>query len=273
MMVERQLAVEKTSRQKLGREAFLKRVWCWKEQYGGAILDQMKRLGASVDWSHEYFTMDAGLSRAVREAFVRLHEQGLVYRGAYIVNWCPDCQTAISDLEVIHEEQMGKLYTIPYGIVGSTESLLVATTRPETMFGDVAIAVHPIDDRYRHLQGGSVRVPFIGREIPIIADPWVSPEFGTGAVKITPAHDPNDYAVGQRHKLQSITIMDETAHLNEVAGPFASLDRYEARKRIVAELEGQPGYSVKDHSHAVGKMRPQQDRGRAPPVHPSNSRN
>jgi valyl-tRNA synthetase len=253
MMVERQLAAEKTSRQKLGREAFLERVWQWKEQYGGAILDQMKRLGASVDWSREYFTMDAGLSRAVREAFVRLYEQGLIYRGAYIVNWCPDCQTAISDLEVIHEEQQGKLYTIPYGIVGSTESLLVATTRPETMFGDVAIAVHPIDERYKHLQGRSVRVPFIGREIPIIADPWVSPEFGTGAVKITPAHDPNDYAVGQRHKLQSINIMDETAHLNEAAGPFAGLDRYEARKRIVAELEKQPGYSVKDHMHAVGK--------------------
>ncbi|MFL6429024.1 MAG: valine--tRNA ligase [Acidobacteriaceae bacterium] len=253
MMVERQLASEKTSRQKLGREAFLERVWKWKEQYGGAILDQMKRLGASVDWSREYFTMDAGLSSAVREAFVRLHEQGLIYRGAYIVNWCPDCQTAISDLEVIHEEQLGKLYTIPYGIVGSNESLLVATTRPETMFGDVAVAVHPIDERYRHLQGASVRVPFINREIPIIADPWVSPEFGTGAVKITPAHDPNDYAVGQRHKLQSINIMDETAHLNEIAGPFAGLDRFEARKRIVAELEGQPGYSVKEHSHAVGK--------------------
>jgi valyl-tRNA synthetase len=177
----------------------------------------------------------------------------LIYRGAYIVNWCPDCQTAISDLEVIHEEQQGKLYTIPYGIVGTTESLLVATTRPETMFGDVAVAVHPLDERYRRLQGASVRVPFIGREIPIIADPWVSPEFGTGAVKITPAHDPNDYAVGQRHKLQSINIMDETAHLNEIAGPFAGLDRFEARKRIVAELEGQPGYSVKEHSHAVGK--------------------
>src|ERR1700761_4567792 len=263
MMVERQLATEKTSRQKLGREAFLKRVWCWKEQYGGGILhqkkrlgatlDQMKRSGASVYWSREYFTMDADLSRAVREAFVRLHEQGLIYRGAYIVNWCPDCQTAISDLEVIHEEQMGKLYTIPYSIVGSNESLLVATTRPETMFGDVAIAVHPIDERYRHLQGASVRVPFIGREIPIIADPWVSPDFGTGAVKITPAHDPNDYAVGQRHKLQSINIMDETAHLNEVAGPFAGLDRFEARKLIIAQLEGQPGFSVKDHSHSIGK--------------------
>jgi valyl-tRNA synthetase len=253
MMVERQLAAEKTSRQKLGRDAFQERVWKWKEQYGGAILDQMKRLGASVDWSREYFTMDTGLSRSVREAVVRRYEQGLIYRGAYIVNWCPDCQTAISDLEVIHEEQQGKLYTIPYGIVGSNESLLVATTRPETMFGDVAIAVHPIDERYRHLQGASVRVPFIGREIPIIADPWVSPDFGTGAVKITPAHDPNDYAVGQRHKLQSINIMDETAHLNEVAGTFAGLDRYEARKRIVTELEDQPGYSVKDHSHAVGK--------------------
>ncbi len=253
MMVERQLATEKTSRQKLGREAFLERVWCWRKQYGSAILDQMKRLGASVDWSREYFTMDADLSRAVREAFVRLHEQGLIYRGSYIVNWCPDCQTAISDLEVVHEEQQGKLYTIPYGIVGSNESLLVATTRPETMFGDVAVAVHPLDERYRHLQGESVRVPFIGREIPIIADPWVSPEFGTGAVKITPAHDPNDYAVGQRHKLQSINVMDESAHLNEVAGAFAGLDRFEARKRIVAELESQPGYSVKDHSHAVGK--------------------
>ena len=253
MMVERQLAAEKTSRQKLGREAFLERVWKWKEQYGSAILDQMKRLGVSVDWSRQYFTMDADLSRAVREAFVRLHEQGLIYRGSYIVNWCPDCQTAISDLEVIHEEQLGKLYTIPYGIVGSNESLLVATTRPETMFGDVAVAVHPIDERYRHLQGESVRVPFIGREIPIIADPWVSPEFGTGAVKITPAHDPNDYAVGQRHKLQSINVMDETAHLNEIAGPFAGLDRFEARKRIVAQLEGQPGFSVKDHSHAIGK--------------------
>jgi valyl-tRNA synthetase len=253
MMVERQLAVEKTSRQKLGREAFVERVWKWKEQYGGAILHQMKRLGVSVDWSRQYFTMDTDLSRAVREAFVRLYEQGLIYRGSYIVNWCPDCQTAISDLEVIHEEQQGKLYTIPYGIVGSNESLLVATTRPETMFGDVAVAVHPIDERYRHLQGESVRVPFIGREIPIIADPWVSPEFGTGAVKITPAHDPNDYAVGQRHKLQSINVMDETAHLNEIAGPFAGLDRFEARKRIVAQLEGQPGFSVKDHSYAIGK--------------------
>jgi len=253
MMVERQLATEKTSRQKLGREAFVERVWKWREQYGCAILDQMKRLGVSVDWSRQYFTMDADLSRAVREAFVRLHEQGLIYRGSYIVNWCPDCQTAISDLEVIHEEQQGKLYTIPYGIVGSNESLLVATTRPETMFGDVAVAVHPLDERYKHLEGRSVRVPFIGREIPIIADPWVSPEFGTGAVKITPAHDPNDYVVGQRHKLQSINIMDETAHLNEIAGPFAGLDRFEARKRIVAQLEGQPGFSVKDHSHAIGK--------------------
>ncbi len=253
LMVERQLATEKTTRQQLGREAFHERVWKWKEEYGAAILDQMKRLGTSVDWSREYFTMDAGLSRAVREAFVRLHEQELIYRGAYIVNWCPDCQTAISDLEVIHEEQQGKLYTIPYSIVGSDDSLLVATTRPETMFGDVAIAVHPVDERYRHLQGGSVRVPFIGREIPIIADPWVSPEFGTGAVKITPAHDPNDYAVGQRHKLASINIMDETAHLNDVAGSFAGLDRYEARKRILAELDGQPGFSSKDHTHAVGK--------------------
>jgi valyl-tRNA synthetase len=253
LMVERQLAEEKTTRQQLGREAFLERVWRWKEEYGGAILEQMKRLGASVDWSREYFTMDAVRSRAVREAFVRLHEQGLIYRGAYIVNWCPRCQTAISDLEVVHEEQQGKLYTIPYSVVGSDESLLVATTRPETMFGDTAVAVHPDDERYRHLHGRHVRVPFIGREIPVITDPWVSPEFGTGAVKITPAHDPNDYAMGQRHQLPSINVMDETAHLNEAAGTFAGLDRYAARKRIVQELEGQPGFSTKDHANSIGK--------------------
>jgi valyl-tRNA synthetase len=253
LMVERQLAEEKTTRQQLGREAFLERVWSWKEEYGGAILEQMKRLGASVDWSREYFTMDARLSRAVREAFVRLYEQGLIYRGAYIVNWCPRCQTAISDLEVVHEEQQGKLYTIPYAVVGSDEVLLVATTRPETMFGDTAVAVHPDDERYRHLHGRRARVPFIGREIPIITDPWVSPEFGTGAVKITPAHDPNDYAMGQRQRLPSINIMDETAHLNEAAGPFAGLDRYAARKRMVAELEEQPGFAAKDHSNAIGK--------------------
>ncbi len=253
LMVERQLAEEKTTRQQLGREAFLERVWRWKEQYGGAILDQMKRLGASVDWSREYFTMDAGLSCAVREAFVRLYEQGLIYRGAYIVNWCPRCQTAISDLEVVHEEQQGKLYTIPYSIVGSDEVLLVATTRPETMFGDTAIAVHPDDERYRHLHGARVHVPFIGREIPIITDPWVSPEFGTGAVKITPAHDPNDYAMGQRHSLPSINVMDDTAHLTAAAGRFAGMDRYAARKAMVLELEGQAGYAAKDHSHAIGK--------------------
>ncbi len=253
LMVERQLAEEKTTRQQLGREAFLERVWQWKKEYGGAILEQMKRLGVSVDWSREYFTMDAGLSRAVREAFVRLHEQGLIYRGAYIVNWCPRCQTAISDLEVFHEEQHGKLYTIPYAIVGTDDSLLVATTRPETMFGDTAIAVHPDDERYRHLHGKSVRVPFLGRQIPIITDAWVSPEFGTGAVKITPAHDPNDYAMGQRHQLPAINIMDETAHLNQAAGSFAGLDRYAARKRIVTELEGQPGFSARDHTNAIGK--------------------
>ena len=253
LMVERRLAEEKTTRQQLGREAFLERVWRWKDEYGGAILDQMKRLGASVDWSREYFTMDARLSRAVREAFVHLHEQGLIYRGAYIVNWCPRCQTAISDLEVVHEEQQGKLYTIPYPIVGSDEFLLVATTRPETMFGDTAIAVHADDARYLHLHGKHVRVPFIGREIPIITDPWVSPEFGTGAVKITPAHDPNDYAMGQRHQLPAINIMDDSAHLNQAAGAFAGLDRYVARKRILAELEGQPGFSAKDHTNSIGK--------------------
>ncbi|TCK75181.1 valyl-tRNA synthetase [Acidipila rosea] len=255
MMVERQLAEEKKTRQELGREAFIDRVWQWKQHYGGAILDQMKRLGASVDWSREYFTMDDDLSIAVKEAFVRLHEQGLIYRGAYIVNWCPRCQTAISDLEVVHEEQQGKLWEIRYEVVEDPGTYLtIATTRPETMLGDVAVAVHPDDERYRHLHGKRLRLPLVGREIPVVADAWVSPEFGTGAVKVTPAHDPNDFAIGQRHGLASINVMDETAHMNEAAGAYAGLDRYVARKRIVEELEAQGALvAVKDHVNSVGK--------------------
>ncbi len=254
MMVERQLAAEGTTRQDVGREAFVERVWQWKGVYGNAILDQMRRLGASVDWSREYFTMDENLSVAVREAFVRLHEQGLIYRGAYIVNWCPRCGTAISDLEVVHEDQLGKIYTIPYALEGGG-FVQVATTRPETMFGDVALAVHPDDERYRGLHGKKAFVPFLDRAIPIITDPWVSPEFGTGVVKITPAHDPNDFAMGQRHHLPSITVMDTTAHLTEAAGPFAGLDRYEARTRIVADLEARYPelFSAKDHTNSIGK--------------------
>ena len=258
MMVERQLAAEGSSRQQLGREAFVERVREWKRHYGGAILDQMKRLGASVDWRREYFTMDDHLSVAVREAFVRLHEQGLIYRGAYIVNWCPRCQTAISDLEVVHEEQKGHLWEIRYLVLGSDgkdtgEFLTVATTRPETMLGDVAVAVHPEDERYLHLHGKKLRLPLVGREIPIILDEWVSRDFGTGAVKVTPAHDPNDFALGERHHLPSINVMDATGHINAEGGAYAGLDRYVARKRIVADLEEQGLLAaVKDYTNNVG---------------------
>ena len=258
MMVEKQVASEGTSRQQMGREKFLQRVWCWRKQYGGAILEQMKRLGASVDWQREYFTMDDNLSVAVREAFVRLYEQGLIYRGAYIVNWCPRCQTAISDLEVVHEEQKGHLWEIRYSVLDafgkdSGEFITVATTRPETMLGDTAVAIHPQDERYRHLHGKKLRLPLVGREIPIIVDEWVSRDFGTGAVKVTPAHDPNDFALGQRHNLPNINVMDETAHINGEGGKYHGLDRYVARKRIVADLEEQGLLAgVKDHVNNIG---------------------
>ena len=255
MMVEKQVVSEGTSRQELGREKFLERVWRWRKQYGGAILEQMKRLGASVDWQREYFTMDAGLSVAVREAFTRLYSQGLVYRGAYVVNWCPGCQTAVSDLEVVHEEVLGSLWEIRYPVVGSeNEFLTIATTRPETMLGDVAVAIHPEDERYLHLHGKKLRLPLVDREIPIILDEWVSRDFGTGAVKVTPAHDPNDFALGQRHHLPSINIMDDTAHIALPGSPYDGLDRYEARKRIVADLEaiGLLG-AIHDHKLSVGR--------------------
>ena len=258
MMVERQLVSEGTTRQQLGREAFVERVWAWRREYGGAILEQMKRLGASVDWQREYFTMDERLSVAVREAFVRLHEQGLIYRGAYIVNWCPRCQTAISDLEVVYDEHKGHLWDIRYSVLDalgqdSGEYVTVATTRPETMLGDVAVAIHPEDERYLHLHGKQVRLPLVGRAIPIILDEWVSREFGTGAVKVTPAHDPNDFALGQRHDLPSINVMNESAHINAEGGAYAGMDRYAARKKIVADLEEQGLLAgVKDHVHNVG---------------------
>jgi valyl-tRNA synthetase len=258
MMVERQLASEGKKRQDMGREAFVERVWEWKRHYGGAILDQMKRLGASVDWQREYFTMDERLSVAVREAFVKLYEQGLIYRGAYIVNWCPRCQTAISDLEVVYDEHKGHLWEIQYPVVDDAgketgEFLTIATTRPETMLGDVAVAIHPADERYTHLHGKKLKLPLVGRVIPIITDDWVSLDFGTGAVKVTPAHDPNDFALGQRHDLPSINIMDDTAHINAEGGTYAGLDRFEARKKIVADLEALGLLvAVKDHVHNVG---------------------
>ena len=265
MMVERQLASEKTSRHALGREAFVDRVWQWRAHYGGAILDQMKRLGASVDWSREYFTMDEGLSIAVKEAFVRLHEQGLIYRGAYIVNWCPSCQTAVSDVEVVHEEQQGKLYVIRYNVVGpgdrlTGETITIATTRPETMPGDVAVAVHPDDERYARFHLMSVVEPVTGRVIPIVTDTWVSRDFGTGAVKITPAHDPNDFELGKRHHLPQINVMDETAHMNAAAGAYAGLDRFVARKQIIADLEARGLLvEIKEHTNSVGRCERSRD--------------
>jgi valyl-tRNA synthetase len=265
MMVERQLASEGTSRKEMGREAFVQRVWCWRKLYGGAILDQMKRLGASVDWQREYFTMDDRLSVAVKEAFIRLYEQGLIYRGAYIVNWDPSIQTAVSDLEVEHEERVGKLYHIRYPLADGTGHITVATTRPETMLGDTAVAVNPTDERYAALIGKKVRVPLTGvsaaaglpagpdREVTILADDWAKPEFGTGAVKVTPAHDPNDFAIGQRHNLPSPSILDETAHIDLPGSPYNGLDRYEARERIVADLEAQGLLeSIKDHTNSIG---------------------
>ncbi len=254
MMVERQLASEGKKRRDLGREAFIERVWEWKRHYGGAILDQMKRLGASVDWDREYFTMDDGLSRAVREVFVRLYEEGLIYRGKYIVNWCPRCETAISDLEVKHEEAQGKLFEIRYPVIGADEFITVATTRPETMLGDTAVAVNEKDERYTHLHGKNVLLPLMKREIPIITDELANPEFGTGAVKVTPAHDPNDFQAGLRHNLPQIDIMDEHAHMNENAGPYAGLSRYAARERVLEDLR-QQGFLVgeKDYTIALGK--------------------
>jgi valyl-tRNA synthetase len=259
MMVERQLTAEGKSRKDLGRDAFVEKVWAWRDLYGGAILDQMKRLGASVDWSREYFTMDDRLSVAVKEAFVRLYEQGLIYRGAYIVNWDPAAQTAVSDLEVEHEERAGKLYHIRYPLADGTGSIVIATTRPETMLGDTAVAVNPAAERYLHLHGKLVRLPLSeinggpAREIPILADDWAKPEFGTGAVKVTPAHDPNDFAIGQRHHLSSPSILDETAHVFLPGSPYHGLDRYAARERIVADLDSLGLLvEVKDHTNSIG---------------------
>ena len=254
MMVERQLATEGKNRRDMGREAFIERVWEWKRHYGGAILEQMKRLGDSVDWDREYFTMDENLSRAVREVFVRLYEEGLIYRGKYIVNWCPGCGTAISDLEVKHEDIAGKLYEIRYPVVGTNEFITVATTRPETMLGDTAVAVNEKDERYQHLHGKKVLLPLMNREIPIITDDLAQPEFGTGAVKVTPAHDPNDFEAGLRHDLPQIEVIDERARMSQNAGPYAGLDRYEARKRVLDDLR-QQGFLVgeKDYTISIGK--------------------
>jgi valyl-tRNA synthetase len=258
MMVEKQLKSEGTDRKALGRDAFLERVWDWKAQYGGAITGQMRRLGASVDWGREYFTMDENLSNAVTEAFVRLHEQGLIYRGSYIVNWDPVQQTAVSDLEVEHKEVAGKLYHLRYPFADGSGSIVIATTRPETMLGDVAVVVNPTDERYAAFVGKSIKLPLSGvngqpdREIPLLTDDWAKPEFGTGAVKVTPAHDPNDYEIGKRHSLANLTIMDETAHIDLPGSPYHGLDRFAAREQIIADLENQDLLvAIKDHTLAI----------------------
>jgi len=250
MVVERQLAAENVTRQQLGRGEFERRVWQWKEEYGGKINAQIRREGASVDWSRERFTMDPGLSRAVRETFVRLWDKGLIYRGEYMVNWCPRCQTAISDLETLHEPVEGHLWHVRYAVVGSDEFVTVATTRPETILGDTAVAVHPDDKRYLHLHGKTVRLPLLGREIPVIADTMVDPKFGTGVVKVTPAHDPNDFEVGKRHQLPFIKVIGEDVRMTAAAGPYAQLDRFEARKRILAALT-ESGELVKTEPYTV----------------------
>ena len=251
----------------MGREKFIERVWEWKKLYGGAILDQMKRLGASVDWDREYFTMDENLSHAVREVFVRLYEEGLIYRGNYIVNWCPWRETAISDLEVKHEEVAGKLWEIRYPVVGTNEFITVATTRPETMLGDTAIAVNAKDERYTHLHGKKVLLPLMKREIPIITDELAQPEFGTGAVKVTPAHDPNDFQAGLRHNLPQINVMDEHARMNANAGavcgtrPLRS-SQTRARRSAGAGISGR-----RKRSHALDRqVRALRNHGRAAAV-------
>ena len=251
--VEEALAAEGLTRYDLGREKFLQRVWEWKHKYGGRITHQLSLLGASCDWSRERFTMDEGCSRAVREVFVNLYEKGLIYQGNYIVNWCPKCSTAISDIEVEYEDSEGSLWHIRYPIEGSDESVVVATTRPETMLGDTGVAVHPDDERYQHLIGKQVVLPLMGRRIPIFADAYVDREFGTGVVKVTPAHDPNDFDMGLRHNLEQLTVIDLDGRMNEQAGPYADMEREECRRAVLADLEKQ-GYLVRidEHQHAVG---------------------
>ena len=235
-VVEKQLAKEGKTRHDLGREAFEKRVWEWVKQSHGAITSQMRKLGSSVDWSRERFTLDPNLSRAVRRVFVSLFNEGLIYRGAYLVTWCPRCRTALSDLEVVHKDTAGKLYYIRYPRLDGHGVVTVATTRPETMLGDTAVAVNPEDERFRGLVGERLRLPVIGREIPIIADSFVDPAFGTGAVKVTPAHDPNDFQIGQRHNLPQVSVIDEDARMTTEAEPYAGQDRFKARAALV-ELE------------------------------------
>ena len=244
---------EGVTKQELGRDGFLERAWDWKKQYGGRIVEQLKKLGCSCDWKRERFTMDEGCSKAVVKVFKKLYDDGLIYRGERIINWCPHCKTSISDAEVEYEEQDGSFWHIRYPVVGTDEMLEIATTRPETMLGDTAVAVHPEDERYTHLHGKSVLLPLVNREIPIVCDEYVDREFGTGVVKITPAHDPNDFEVGVRHQLPIIKVMTDDARMTDDCGKYAGMDRYEARKAIVADLKEQ-GYlgEIEAHKHNVG---------------------
>ena len=241
------------TKEALGREGFLERAWDWKNTYGNRIVGQLKKLGCSCDWERERFTMDEGCSKAVLKVFKQLYDKDLIYRGERIINWCPYCKTSISDAEVEYEDQEGSFWHLKYPIVGSDEYLILATTRPETMLGDAAVAIHPDDERYKHLHGKKVLLPLLNKEIPIVTDTYVDMEFGTGVVKITPAHDPNDFEVGQRHNLPIIKVMDDTAHMTEDCGKYAGLERYEARKAIVADLQ-EGGYleKIEPHPHNVG---------------------
>jgi len=252
-VVEKQLAEEGLSRHALGREKFIERVWKWKHQSGGTIINQLKKLGASCDWSRERFTMDEGLSEAVKEVFIRLYQEGLIYRSNYIINWCPRCRTALSDLEVEYEETPGKLYALKYPAEKGALFLVVATTRPETMLGDTAVAVNPSDERYQRMVGQKLILPVLSRKIPVIADRYVDIEFGTGALKITPAHDFNDFEIGLRHGLEQIKVIDEEGRMNENAGPYRGLDRFECRKRIVEDFERDGVLlGTEDYRHMIG---------------------
>lgn len=252
-VVERALKEEGKHREDLGREAFIDRVWEWKEEYGGRIINQLKKMGSSCDWERTRFTMDDGLSRAVREVFVRLYKDGLIYRGRRLINWCVRCHTALADDEIEHEDKQGNLWHIRYPLKDSMRHLVVATTRPETMLGDTAVAVHPEDERYKDLIGQSVILPVMEREIPIVADEFVDPEFGTGVVKVTPAHDPNDYECGLRHGLEELTVIGPDGMMTEEAGKFAGIDRFRCRERLVEELEEKKLLEKTDeHGHAVG---------------------
>lgn len=252
-VVERQLAAENISRHDIGRKKFIERVWQWKEESGGQIINQLKRLGCSCDWDRERFTMDEGLSRAVREVFARLYHEGLIYKGDYIINWCPRCHTALADLEVEHEPTDGKLYNIRYPFTTGDGYLVVATTRPETMLGDTAVAVHPSDERYNNLPEKAVVLPLVNRTIPIVFDAHVEREFGTGALKVTPAHDLNDFEISRRHDLPALKIMDESGTMNEAAGDYAGLDRFACRKKVVEDLE-KLGLleKIEEYQHGVG---------------------